>query len=337
MSSLDYLGIIMTTTWMLMVLLAGQVPASSGTSTSQAKVKDCLVSLIDDVQLSSEDSGLIVSVDIREGAQVHKGDQLATINDRQAQAAKRIAVAEHHAAREKAENDINVRYATKARDVALKEFESAQDANRKVSGTKSYIELEKLRLTVEQGSLQIEQSQHEQTVAKYDADARAAKVDAAEDDVERRHVRSPIDGEVVEILFRPGEWVQPGDKVMRIVRLDRLRVDGYVSAHDFLPGDLDKCNVTVEVELVRGRRERFTGQVVFVNPLVQPGGDYRVRAEVANRMEHSQWVLRPGLEAHMTIDIAATTPGAPVPGALAPGAKPIPPGSATGGNTLRTR
>ncbi|HEX3868978.1 MAG TPA: biotin/lipoyl-binding protein, partial [Pirellulales bacterium] len=164
----------MTTAWMVMVLVSGQVSAGGSSSTSQARVKDCLVSLIDDVQLSSEDSGLIVSVEVREGDQVRHGDQLGTINDRQAQAAKRIAVAEHAAAREKAENDINVRYASKACDVAKKEYESSADANRKVSGTKSYIELEKLRLTVEQASLQIEQSQHDQAVAKYDSDARAA-------------------------------------------------------------------------------------------------------------------------------------------------------------------
>jgi hypothetical protein len=58
--------------------------------------------------------------------------------------------------------------------------------------------------------------------------------------------------------------------------------------------------------------------VVFVNPLVLPGGDFRVRAEVVNRMEQGQWVLRPGLEAEMVIDLTAPAPAA-APAAKAPG------------------
>ncbi|HWA98368.1 MAG TPA: HlyD family efflux transporter periplasmic adaptor subunit [Pirellulales bacterium] len=293
--------------WLAVVLLTGQVGSTqSAPSVGQARVKDCLVSLIDEVQLSSEESGLIVSVEVREGAQVQEGALLARINDRQVQAARLIALAEQQAAQEKAENDINVRYAKAARDVAQKELESAMEANRKVPGTKSYIELQKLQLTVEQARLQIEQSQHEQTVAKFDAEARTAKLAAAEDDIVRRHIKAPFNGEVVEVLFRPGEWVQPGDKVMRLVRLDRLRIDGFVSAKDYSPGELDHRPVSVEVELARGRRERFPGQVVFVNPIIQPGGDYRVRAEVVNRMDRGQWLLRPGVEADMLIDTTAT-------------------------------
>ncbi|HEX4132912.1 MAG TPA: HlyD family efflux transporter periplasmic adaptor subunit [Pirellulales bacterium] len=299
--------------WIAAVALAAQVSTARSVPSAQprAQVKDCLVSCIDDVQLSSEESGLIVSIDVRDGAQVQEGTLLAKINDRQAQAARQIAVAELAAAKEKAGNDINVRYARAARDVAQKELESATEANRKVPGTKSYIELEKLRLTMQQAALQIEQSQHEQLLAKYDADAGAAKLDGAEDDVLRRHIKSPLNGEVVEIMFRPGEWVQPGDKVMRLVRLDRLRIEGFVSARDFSPGELDHRPVSVEVELSRGRRERFTGQVMFVNPLVQPGGDFRIRAEVVNRQENNQWLLRPGLEADMLIDMTATAAAAP--------------------------
>ena len=48
---------------------------------------------------------------------------------------------------------------------------------------------------------------------------------------------------------------------------------------------------------------KFTGKVVFVSPLVSVGGNYDVFAEVNNRQEDGQWVLRPGLEATMTIHL----------------------------------
>jgi macrolide-specific efflux system membrane fusion protein len=106
-------------------------------------------------------------------------------------------------------------------------------------------------------------------------------------------------------MFRPGEWVEPGNEVLRLVRLDRLRIEGFLNASDFSPSEVSNRPVRVTVELARGRKETFQGKIVFVNPLVQAGGVYRVWAEVVNRMENNQWLLRPGLLAEMTIDVGA--------------------------------
>ena len=98
---------------------------------------------------------------------------------------------------------------------------------------------------------------------------------------------------------------------MRIVRLDRLRVEGFLNAKDFSPSEVGNRPVRVSIRLARGKTESFQGKITFVNPLVQAGGEYRVWAEVVNRMEGSQWLLRPCLEADMTIDVGmlAALPG----------------------------
>lgn len=286
----------------------GTVVAADPTSTApptQVVIKECLVSLIDDVNLSTEEPGLLVAIKAREGAQVKAGDLLAQMNDSQARHAMNVAEAEYRAAKVKADNDVNTRYARAAHAVAEKEHETARLANDKVPGTKSYVELQKLGLQVKQAELQIEQSQHEANISGAEAEARKAKMDSASNDMKRRQIVAPINGEVVEVSYSVGEWLQAGDKLMRVVRLDRLRVEGFVSAKEVLPGEIDKRQVTIEVELARGRIERFDGEVVYVNPLVQPGGDYRVRAEVTNRQENGQWLLRPGTEALLTIKLGA--------------------------------
>jgi len=55
------------------------------------------------------------------------------------------------------------------------------------------------------------------------------------------------------------------------------------------------------VQLVGGRTARFSGDVVFVSPLVQAGDKYRVRVEVENRAENGSPLLRPGMTATMTL------------------------------------
>jgi macrolide-specific efflux system membrane fusion protein len=99
-----------------------------------------------------------------------------------------------------------------------------------------------------------------------------------------------------------GEWVEVGKPVVRIVRLDKLRVEGFIHVRDALPGDIVDRSVKVAVELARGQKREFTGKITFVSPLVQAGGDYRVWADVDNRREQDQWLLRPGLEAEMTLE-----------------------------------
>jgi multidrug efflux pump subunit AcrA (membrane-fusion protein) len=289
----------------LLLTLAVMAPGAQPTqSPDEARLSHCLVSMIDDVKVASEYAGVLVSVDVREGTQVEAGTLLAKLNDSQAQSQKLVAEAERQVSQEKAENDVNVRYARAAQKVAQSEYELNKAANEKHTGTIPKVQMQKLALTVEQATLQIEQSQHEQQIARYETAGHAAKVAMADDEIHRRQIRSPISGEVVEVQFRPGEWVEPGDGVFRVVRLDRLRVEGFLNVSDFKPSDVSKRPVRVNVTLAHGRTESFTGEIVFVNPLVQAGGEFLVRAEVDNRMgANKQWVLRPGMLADMTIEL----------------------------------
>jgi macrolide-specific efflux system membrane fusion protein len=113
-----------------------------------------------------------------------------------------------------------------------------------------------------------------------------------------------LDGVVVDVRRHVGEWVQPGDVVLHVVRLDRLRVEGFVKAADVPASRIRGRNVTVTVEVAgQGGKERHevTGKVVFVSPLLQTGGDYRVWAEVKNQQQDGQWLLQPGQPVSMRI------------------------------------
>jgi macrolide-specific efflux system membrane fusion protein len=269
----------------------------------ESRLQRCLVSLIDDVKVPAEAAGVLVSVEAREGLQVEVGTLLAKVDDNQVKFQKSVAEADLKVSKEKADNDVNKRYAAAAMKVAQAEYAMNLAANASVPGTKSKVELQKLALTVEQARLQIEQSEHEQTVAKFETEGFVAKVDLANDEIRRRHLKAPISGEVVEVLMRAGEWVEPGEQVLRIVRMDRLRIEGFLNAADFSPSEVSNRPVRVTVNLARGRAAIFQGKIVFVNPLVDAGGVYRVWAEVVNRRDGDQWLLRPGLLADMTIDV----------------------------------
>lgn len=279
----------------------GAVLEADEPTSVEARLTHCLVSLIDDVRVPAQEAGVLIALEAREGLDVEAGTLLARINDSKAQYQRDIALAQQQMAQEKARNDVDVRYAEAAAKVAEYEYRVNEEANEKVPGARSLTELKRLLLAHHRAVLQIEQSQHMQKLAQMEAEGKSAEVAAAEDEIQRRQIRAPLGGQIVEVAPHLGEWVQPGDAVLRIVRLDRVRIEGFVQAADIAPAEISGRPVRVTARLERGRVEMFEGKIVFVHPFVQPGGSFRVWAEVVNRMEGGHWLLRPGSEVDMTI------------------------------------
>jgi multidrug resistance efflux pump len=271
-------------------------------------LENCLIVVEDEVKLPAQEPGVLIELNVEEGQRVHEGDLLGRIDESDAQIMKRQALAEQSAALEQAGNDINVRYATAAAKVAEAEYDQALQANAQVASAIAPAEVRRLKLAWHKAALQIEQSQLEQRMAAFTVKSKAAEVAAAENKIRRAQLIAPFDGEITELHLKKGEWVNPGDPVMRIVRFDTLRVEGFVNAKQYDPGEIIGQPVTVEVELARGRRVRQTGKIVLVNSEVQGGGDYRVEAEIANHQENGQWVFRPGLTAAMRIHLKDAPP-----------------------------
>jgi multidrug resistance efflux pump len=293
-------------TIVLSVVLAGR-PAVSGAASAEAgpsvKVSRCLVSLLDEAQVPAQEAGVLLALSAREGQQVAVGEVLGQIDATQAEVDQRVAKLQLSVAQEKAGNDINLRYARAAADVAKAEYDAALTINRQSPRTVPEVEVNRLKLVWHKATLQIEQSQQDQKIFGLEAQVRQADLEAAEAQVARRKIRSPLDGEVVKCYRHAGEWVKPGDPAFHVVRMDRLRIEGFLSESRYAPWQVDARPVTVEVELSGGRRECFTGQIVFVSPLVQAGGEYRLWAEVLNRRQDQDWLLRPGQLAEMTIHL----------------------------------
>jgi multidrug efflux pump subunit AcrA (membrane-fusion protein) len=277
-------------------------PGEDGAAAAGIRLDNCLVSPVQEAQVPAQEAGVLAEIKVREGAVVRTGDVLAQIDDRRNQLEKQLAQAEYQAVLEKANNDINVRYAQAAANVADAEVRAAEEANRRVERSVSPAELRKLKLEHQRALLQIEQSALEQVITKYDAKASAAKVETADENVRRRRIVSPIDGMVVETRRNLGEWVQAGDVVAHVMRLDRLKVEGFVKESQYSVGQISGRNVLLEVKLPTGETRELTGKIVFVSPQLQTAGDYRIGAEVDNRQEGGQWLLRPGKTVSMRIE-----------------------------------
>ncbi|MGE0608770.1 MAG: efflux RND transporter periplasmic adaptor subunit [Pirellulales bacterium] len=280
-----------------------------------------LVTLIEQVEVPAQEAGVLSRVDIREGDAVHEGDLLAKIQDIDAELISRRARLELDVARHAANTDVEIRLAKKQLELAKNELGRAKESIERFKKSVSAAALDKLQLEAEKSVLAIEHAQQQYDLAQLSPRIKENEVAVAERGIARRQIVSPIDGIVVQIKRRRGEWVEPGEAVIRVVRMDRLRVEGFVSAA-VAAGPLLKQAVTLHVQAGEGESQDFRGEIVFVSPEIDPvNGQVRIWAEVENRGQ----LLRPGQVGSLDIHGEDTQPVADPPGEEESVGQPQPP------------
>jgi multidrug efflux pump subunit AcrA (membrane-fusion protein) len=276
------------------VLISACLPAARG---DEVEVDSVVVSLIAEVELAAEEAGPLVELAVSEGRRVKAGDQLGRLDDRDAtlQVARAKITVKH--AEEQAKNKVKLLQAEEALKLARLELERATTANQELKGVVSETQLSKLKLEVRRAELDVEQANEDRAAAARAVEAAGKELALAERARERRLILSPMDGVVVDVRRNKGEWLEPGQVVLRLVRDDRLRATGFIKL-ERLTTSLEGQPATLLVAASGAKETSFIGQVTFVSPEANPiSRQVKVIAEFDNRDGR----LRAGLPAKMTI------------------------------------
>jgi len=268
----------------------------------QVVVERCLVSLIDEVNVPAQETGVLVFVPVERGEMVQKGGEIALIDDSLPSKQKEIAILKWNKAQEQATNNVDIRYAAKAAEVAQAEYEKMRATNDDQRGTIAAITVRKALLSWERAQLQAEQADMNQKVAGMTAAEAQAEMEAAEMIIKKCRTTSPIEGIVAQKYRQEGEWVRPGDPLMRVVGLKRLKVEGSLSGSFYTPSMVRGKPVTVVAQLPTGP-VTFEGFVTFASPEIDATGQFDFSAEVQNRQQDGDWMLLPGRNAQVTVHL----------------------------------
>jgi macrolide-specific efflux system membrane fusion protein len=293
-----------TASLVLTAILASQLGSDrSPLGQDEVGVEHCVVSQIDDAKLPAQEAGMLVELAVKEGDLVKEGDVLGKIDDTDALDRKRAADYELNVAKEKATNDALVRLQAKLIELYKAEYEQSLAINKRSPGTISESELRVQRVRWEKAVLDAVVEDMNFKIAGLEQQVAEVKVETVENELERRVLKAPYDGVVVQIFTKRSEWVREGDPVLWLVRMDRLRVEGFVNADEVAPHEVYGAAVEITVDLVGETVETIGGTISFVSPIVESNGDYRVWAEVDNPEGQGTypWLMRPGIEADMVI------------------------------------
>lgn len=238
---------------------------------------------------------------------------------------------EQDIARKTANSNIEVLQARKALDVAQADLDRASNARNDFAGSVSDAEYFRLRYLRDRSQLDIQGAEEKKTIAALEAQVEQSAVATAEAILERqryeqsqtgtdqeirkldlqrltlhlqrakiqlqrRTIIAPFTGMIVEKYHHRGEWMEPGEPIFRIVRLDQLIVEGYANANE-VHHSMRGTTVLVQpsADLVD---KPIRGQLTYVSPEIDPvNQQVQIRAIIDN----SAGVLRAGQAVEMTI------------------------------------
>ncbi len=254
-------------------------------------------------EVPAQQTGLLRQLAIREGERVEEGQLLASLDDRAARHDLRQAELEYELATLRVANEVRLRYAEKALEVARAEVARSKESIEKFAKSISQSQLDVERLSVEKLRLETEQARHDLDLERIGQKLKENALAAARLRVEQHQLRAPFAGTVALVRGQVGEWVETGSPVLRLVAARRLRAEGFLSADPLWEADQTQQSLvgrTVRMLVTRpdGQTVGCQGTLRFVSPEMDPvTRQVRIWAEIDNSQQH----LRPGQRGRLEI------------------------------------
>lgn len=264
-------------------------------------INSAFAQLIEDVEVPAEETGKLVDISVKRGDSVSAKAVVAQIDSLRTQRMLEEARLKFRQANERAEDETSVKAANQKLMLATEEHAYNKRLFERRSVSKK--DYDHAKYTMDIAQLEHFAAQNERDLAKLEAETLNVAVKAAEDSIARHQLRSTLDGIVFEVLKDKGEWVQAGETVLRIARMDKLRIQGSVDSNVFNPPQIDGRRVTATVQLAGGQTEEFSGKVTYVAS-ENYGRTFQIDVEIENRKypgNDEHWILLAGKEVKIRI------------------------------------
>ena len=271
------------------------VQSSSG---RKIDVPYCSIEFVDDIKLPALEAGAMVSVNVQEGQFITAGTIVGQIDDSLPHFELERAKMRYQNAYQAATDSSSVK-------AANQEYKLAQSVYRKdlrlnQTGSRSNSEVEESRFRKDIALLKKDKAVNDQQMAFGEAKVELAGMDSVKQRIARHTLRSDYNAYVVEIYKKPQEYVNIGDDVMRLARMDQMWVQASMNAKTLNAADAENRPVTVTLQTANGT-ETFEGKIDQVSLEMVSAQEYQVKIKVQNRKDGNSWMLRPFSSVSMVI------------------------------------
>jgi len=217
----------------------------------------------DEITISAESSGRILSLEIKEGENVEAGQIVGLIDTTQLSLQKRELEASRQLVRTKLSNldaeagVIRSQLETAEREMAR--FRSLQSVN---AATQQQIDNVEGRVNTLNRQILAFESQKQSVFAEMDV--LQVRIDRIQDQLQKSQIENPISGTILRKFAEPGELASPGKPLYRIANLDEMILRVYVSGGQ-LPGIRLGQSVEVWIDEDEQKNRQLSGRVGWIS------------------------------------------------------------------------
>jgi multidrug efflux pump subunit AcrA (membrane-fusion protein) len=272
---------------------------TSGASDGDSiRVPYCSIEFVDDIKLPALEAGAIQAINVQEGQFITSATIVGQIDDTIPQVELQRAKQKYSIALDAARDTTSIVY-------AQKEYELARSIHNKnvrlrKNGSRSESEVQESKFRKEIAQLKSVKASNDREMAFGEAKVELAGLEAVKQRIARHTLRSDYNAYVVQIFKKPQEYVNVGDDVMRLARMDQMWVQASLNAKALNAADAENRPVTVTLQTASGPQD-FKGKIDQVSLENVSAEEYQVKIKVQNRRQGNAWLLRPFSQVSMVI------------------------------------
>lgn len=267
-------------------------------NSGQIVIPSALILIAESIEIPVEQSGVLSELRVKPGQRVAQGELIARVKDEALILKLERARFEHELAKMAAESKVDFEYSYKSHEVAVSDLRRSTEANNRVSNSVPAAKIEKQQLEKDRTSLKLTQARRDLTMAAFRTKITSNEISLAKSELAKTTIRSPMAGLVVSVEGKVGEWVESSKIVCKVVRTDRMQIEGLLAAKD---ARRIKPGTQARIRFNQGWIEprEIPCEIVFVSPEANPiNSKLMVRAEFDNQVAN----VPAGLKADIVID-----------------------------------
>ena len=259
--------------------------------------------LLDRVAVSASVDGVIKSISGRTGSPTTKGQPLIELRTDRREKELAVANSDYRALKVRSQNN------SREQSIRAREY-SARVNLKKLREVKTRYQVNVPALELVRAESQVREAYSDRAGAKqelsqfkFEAEAKLQESELLKFDIEKSTINSQYDGTISQVDKHAGEYVQAGETIVELYRMDRLAGVVLVNRSQLLPEDA--IGVTGELVIEsNGESRSYKIAIARTLPRVDVDGKYRAFVEIDNEMNDSgTWRLLPGMTGRAKFDL----------------------------------
>ena len=285
---------------LLVPLAIWTFPAAGEEATGSFQIEQCSVAFLEEVDVPALESGPIIALNVELNDFVEQDQLLARLDDSQLQVQRRIADIKGTLLDRRLSSELEVELANMAYQDAKLTADADARLHQSSPGSVPQLKLQKSQLSLRRAELERERVDDQRREAELQLQVHRAETEFLDHRLRRLSVQSPLSGIVLETVKRRGEWVNQGETIATVARLDRLRVTAILNESQLSMRSAKGTPVAIHWQ--EGSQDvSLRGTITSLDPLLHREQRYRVHIDIENRKLENGWLLLPGRDVRLTV------------------------------------